>query len=291
MTKKKKIILFSIIGVCVLGIITTTTLFLVMNVFRKGKKQDETVRVEDYDTNYDGVYASLNEKLAAKNYEQIISESTDLGIIQYSLSKKVNEKHYYSITKGTSKALIATQDIYATFIKNNDQYYQESISAGLINTAKCFYTYGNETKEYSGKVNSDKESATYDSSNFTKYTKEELFEELGFDYSKPTIYLIHKDTLLSSEKEKDNNDNFVIKASLNPTLSTLKYIRQQKHMGSLEAYPEFSKVELTFTIDKELNLLSLRSVETSRVKKGIWVTNNTDMIESFTFEAKEIPEI
>ena len=291
MTKKKKIILFSIIGVCVVGIITGTTLFLVNNVFYKSKNKEEAINIDDYDTDYDEVYAYLNSRLINENPSQIINSASDLDIVQYSLAKKVNANHYYSITTGTSKALIATQEIYATLIKSSDHFYQESISSGLINTAKCFYTFNKQTKEYNGKVNDDKKSATYEKEAYATYTKEELYEELGFDYSKPTIYLIHEKTLLSSNRDNDKNDNLLITLSLEPNISTLRYIRQQKHMGSLQAYPEFSKVELTFTIDKELNLLSLHSKETSRVQKGVWVTNKNEMTELFFYEEKEIPEI
>ena len=59
----------------------------------------------------------------------------------------------------------------------------------------------------------------------------------------------------------------IVEMSLDPTLSVIRYVKQMKELSGLERYPTFSLVEMTFTLDENLNLISRQVHEQYEVFK------------------------
>ena len=290
MKKKTKIIVFSIIGGLVLCLGIGTAVFLSKQVFRKPKQEEKKYNIEDYLVNYDDVYNQyINEKVT-KNFEQLFNEKDALTLVNYALSTKVKNQHVYSITTGTTKALIANQTIYNEYVKNNNVVYQDSISTGFVNTARCFFYENNQVKAYKGDTK-DEKTATYKADTLTTYTAQEFEDLVGLSALSPTIFLLHQDAIIDSNKTLTDS-LITVSLDLHPVISCLRYMKQQKYMGDLDEYPEFKEMKLTFEIDSSFNVKTITTHEVANVKKIVWVTNTSDYVETFTYdEAKEIPQI
>ena len=282
MTKKGKIILFSSIGVVVLALGTVGGIFLGTQVFAKHEAPVVEKTIADYEneSNYEALYEELNTSLNTKTVNEVFNESEPLKIVQYALAKKVKANYISSITTGTSKAFIATQDIKAKYIKDGDTHYEENISTGLVNTAKSFKTENGNISVYEGSFKDGE--VEWSTTPLETISKADFKEKWGMDYSLPTTYLICKDSIKSGNKES-SNDTFTVTLELDPTISTLKYVKQQQLMGGLDEQPIFTKVSHTYTLDKEFKITSIVVDESSQVKKGLWVNNSSHMENTFTY--------
>ncbi len=281
MDKKKKIILFTTIGVLVTGLCVATGIFLARHVFVDYNNKETEKGIEDYEINYSDIYASYLAKKDSKTTEQLYQESKGYEFVNYALSKKVNREYVSSYTEGATKAAIATQEIGGKFIYDNGHIIQESISTGLISTAKRFEKDGDTIHVYDGTPKSSKE-ADWNKNPTESLSLTAFKDKWGIDYSFPTIFIISNETVLKEDRQVDEN-NYVVTLELDPTISTLKYVKQQREMGEMSKDPVFKKVELIFTIDSNLNILKLTTIEESAVKRGLWVDSSSSYDEIFTY--------
>lgn len=282
MTKKGKVILFTTIGVVTLTLGTLGGILLATQVFAKHEAPIVEKTIADYEkeSDYNALFEELSTSLNKRTSSDLFESTEPLKIVQYALSKKVNESYILSTTTGTSKALIATQDIKAKYVKDGNSHYEENISTGLVNTAKSFRFDGNDISIFEGTING--EEVSWSSTPVETLNKAEFKEKWGMDYSLPTTYLICNDSFKKGEKTI-GNDEVTITLELDPTISALKYVKQQKLMGGLDELPVFTKVKQTYTINKDFQITSIVVDESSQVKKGLWVNNSSQMTNTFTY--------
>lgn len=183
------------------------------------------------------------------------------------------------------------QTIYGTSIKENGKYFNESISdSSLVHVARRFYQTNDSVDVYSGSVTS------FNTASWSKDAKETLtaneFESLwGKTLERRSIYVVSSKTVLESSVEEQDS-TYIVNVKLDPTLSVIRYVKQMKMMSDLSRYPEFSKVEITFTLDKDLTLLTSTVNEDYKVWKfGPHDSSSTLTSTYFYSNDSDIPDL
>ena len=147
------------------------------------------------------------------------------------------------------------QIIYASAIKNGDDYFEESLSkSNMVGVAKRMYmSKDTGVTQYTGTIDTPSY-ATWDANKVKEYTKEEYTTDFGKTLDDPCIYIISKKTILkdSASVTKDANNNYIVSVSLHPINGVAKYVRQMKNISDLNAYPSFMYVNLTYTLNDKL---------------------------------------
>lgn len=180
-------------------------------------------------------------------------ELANIGI--YKFDETTN---HYSVTDGWVKATGITQTIKGTSIRQENDYFNESISASsIVKVAKRFYQdEPNQVNLFNGSSIKNGSSATWNVTPSDVLNCEEYEDLWGKQLSRSSIYVISSKTVLDSSFSLNDEQNYVIDVELDPVLSVVRYVKQMKEMSNLERYPTFSKVHIQFILDNQLNLIS-----------------------------------
>lgn len=217
------------------------------------------------------------------------SEMVNIATYKYQ-----NEKYTYSDIVSTATSMGITQYIYGTTIKNDSDYFNESITeSSFVKTAKRFYQNEDVVDIYNGKINHA------DGKIFATYDLEETFnidsfvDKWGKDLRKPLIYTISSKTCLNTSSYTiDQNGNYLVSLDLDPIKSVSRYVKQMVEMSGLSSMPEFESIHLDFTLSNELDLLKMEVSENYYV----WVVGKNytkgSLTETFHIldDFKEIPD-
>lgn len=233
--------------------------------------QDQTIYAGDFETLEDD-NAALMRKYASSNGDYSSFEPYEL--INISLTNFDASENHYSQVKGNVLAMGVEQTIYGTSIRRGDDYFNESLStSSMVKVAKRFYQEGEKVDTYTGDI-VDSRKAIWPSSISETHTLEEYEEKWGRDLSRGSIYIISEKTVLEQSQSLDEEGNYLITVSLDPDLSTVRYVRQMVSMSGLSRDPIFHSVTLEFTLDQDLKPIS--STFTENYEVYMVVTANSD---------------
>lgn len=282
---KKKIIITSIVSVFAISIGVGVGVFFGQEFL--GPK-----------TNYDAFDPLSYEDDVDSLYEQYLNSNGDYSkfepydLVNIAYRKFELEENSYSITNGNIAASIVNQTLRGVSIKNDDLYFNESISqSGIVSVAKRFYQEAGSVTTYNGSDIKNGSSASWSEEDKSISNLEDYEDEWGKTLKRSSIYIISSKTVLNSEVNKEN-DNYVISLSLDPTTSVLRYVKQMEKMSDLSRKPEFTSVEMKITLDDELNLVKREIDEVYTVYMMGAHTSNAHLIESYYPNVKiDIPSL
>ena len=210
---------------------------------------------EEYYNDYQKLLKKYNNDLTNVDF----SSSKDLtpsDIVNIAYANFASYEYSYTVSEGNVNARGTNTSVRNCFIRNKDNFMNESISKGLnvATTAKRFYQFedGN-VKVYKGS-NIEEESAVYSEDNVDEKVNniELLRNAIGRDYSCPTAYIISNKTCLNSDI-KIIDGKYEISLDLDPFTAPSKYVKQMVYMAG-KTIKSFSDINLCFTIKKDLTL-------------------------------------
>ena len=292
MNKKLSIILSTVAGVVLIGGGIPLGLFLSDLLTFNG-------------VDYSGLNVNANENDAVallKRFEKDKSKSaTELsqtysGAELVMIAENNISNHEYVQTIGiglVNAAMGVKQSIYSASIKNGDSYFLENLSkSSFVACAKRFYQEGDEVKTYNGEI-IDEKSANWQIDSLETLTKAEHDNKWGKDLSRSSIYIVSKKTVLNESIEADEN-NLKISLSLDPLTSVVRYVKQMVNVSDLAQPPVFHEVNITYTLDQQMNLLSRDINEVYDVSSFGVVSKNTSghLLEKIYYDSSyEMPEL
>ena len=206
--------------------------------------------------NYEDDTAALFAEYEEGNRE--FSSYKPYELVNIGIEKFAREEHTQTITHGLVKASVVKQNIFAEDVRDGDEWYTESLSySSLVKCGVRFYQHGDQSiDEYRGKKITEKGTATWPEYLKKNVTLQEHETNWGKTLKRPVIYIISSKTVLESKLET-TEDEYVVTMDLHTEYSVSRYVKQMKSISDLEDYPQFYKVSLKFTMDKELNLKEL----------------------------------
>lgn len=282
---KKKIIITSIVSVFAIS------LGVGVGVFFGQEFLGTRTNYDAFDPlNYEDDIDALYKEYSNSNGDYSSFEPYELVSIAY--HKFELEENSYSVTDGNIAASIVNQTLRSVSIKNNDLYFNESISqSGIVSVAKRFYQEAGSVATYNGKDIKDGVMASWNEEDKTISNLEDYEDEWGKTLKRSSIYIISSKTVLNSEVSKEEN-NYVISLSLNPTTSVLRYVKQMEKMSDLSRKPEFTSVEMKITLDEDLNLVKREIDEVYTVYMMGAHTSNAHLIDFYYPNVKiDIPSL
>lgn len=193
------------------------------------------------------------------------------------------------VSKGDVVAAGVSQTVRGYSIKNNDSYFMENISKGLISCSWRMYQTSS-VKAYPGH-DIDVETAKYDEGSASEYSLDDYASTWGKLLSRPNIYIISEDTVLEKSVSQEGSE-YHVDLNLDPNKAVVNYVKQMKMVSGLSDYPVFYKVNLKFTLDSELNLKKINTAEQYEVNKlGVHLSDGTLEDVYYYDEATPIPEL
>ena len=253
----KNIIIYSVIGAVAVGAGIGAGLFLHSKL-----KPDVVVIVGDADAYRPDVDAAMAKYESAKSNGRFLTALTpdELTVVAYKLfaEKETSLAKGVGYTDANTLGLSVHQVILSTIYRVGDQYFEESLSQGMVNLYDRMYEADGNTTMYWTK------NGNYADCTPETITNEEYREKMGSNVSTGLRYIVSPQTCLydsptasgdpATNAYENDEGKIVVELELNPEISVLDYVRQMKSISDLAAYPIFDYVHLTVTMDKNLNL-------------------------------------
>lgn len=226
---------------------------------------------------------------ADKSLSEYVSHFTPTQLANIGINQSGKNDH--SVIKATGLVDAGVkQSILSYHIRNEEDFFFESISYGLFSVAKRFYQDSSEVNWYKGDY--DKSKATWDESSKTTDSITTFETSWGKDLSRQSVYIISSKTVLSTSTAIVDGENIVISLDLDPIYSVVRYVKQMTMMSALESDPVFKKVNYTMTLDSNFQIIKTYSKEDYRVKKFGWNDASGWLQEDITYNTTEvIPDI
>ncbi len=208
----------------------------------------------------------------------------------YELANIATEKfkqHDYVVAKtyGQVNAMGVAQSVRATSIKHKEEYMLENISASsMVKTAKRFYQKDGKVTTYNGE-NIETAKAKWNEASKNTLSIEEHEAKWGKDLSRPLIYIISSKTCKETSNSEKTNDGYVVHLDLSPKYSVLRYARQMVEISPVKD-PIFETIQLTLTLDNNLNLLSTVIDESYSVVMVISANSVAHLTETYTYDVE-----
>ena len=289
-SKKKTIILYCSIGIPLTALVIGGGVLLGQELGSKAFYQDPYANVDANKLidDYSEAYARY-EKTSPDSYYKKFSDVELVNIALLNLNKVDN---FYSITTGSVTAAGVKQNIMATYMKNGNSYFEETItSSSIVKGANRFYESDNSTTWYKGKYISTTE-GDYTKASPKSYVSSEFEEDWGRQLSRACIYIINDYTCLSSTVNINSDGTRDIELDLDPSLSVVRYTKQMVNTGGLSEKPVFHSVKLTFTLDENVKLKTFKTNEVYDVHMVIDAKNSKGaLVQDYVYEERSIPEI
>lgn len=285
MSKATKIATSIVVCLSVAGGIATGY-FFGRDYFRPAFNYDQ-FDVDALEDDIDALYNCF-QKTDASSY---LSAFEGFELINIALRNFESEVNNYSIVVGDVNAAGITQTVRSFNIKNDTNLYSESIShSSLVKVAKRFYQSENAIDVFAG-TKISVESASYSQDNKETFTLEEFEETYGKTFARASIYIISSKTVLSQTVASEG-DYILVDINLDPQKSVIRYVKQMSEMSGLSKPPTFDEINITFTMDKKLNLIKSNIVEEYEVYKFGYHSSTGKMQETYhAGEYLKIPEL
>ncbi len=283
---KKNIILYSVIGVVGITLSAVGGVLLGRNLF----KQDAYagLDINNAEVDYNEVYA----RFKTSNANSYFEDFSHVELANISLLKCSEVNNFYTITNGSVEAAGVKQTIHGTTIRDGDNYFEESISSSsFVKSTNRFYQNDEGVKWHKGKY-VDLDGGDYSNPKTTDYTIDEFDDTWGKSLKRACIYIVSNKSCLNSTMTKTEDGNYEISLDLDPTLSVLRYVKQMVMTGGLSEAPVFHSVNLTFIVDKDVNLLTFKTYEVYDVHMVIDAKNSKgSLTQEFKYEKRDIPDL
>jgi hypothetical protein len=273
-SKKRTIIFVSCLSVTAIALGIGAGFYL-HNMLNSGVSTDYgNADANDYVENdpnllkdYEAVKASGGDYVAA-----YAKKPYKVANIAYTLYSQHEHTFAQGVGAGTAilGAINVDQQIRSTIIKNGTSYFEESLSASsVVQLADRMYQE-TSVKAYHGKVDSSDVETPKDFGEAVEYTQSEYKDLMGKTLDMPCIYIISgKTTYVNSTTysgtptsfTKKDDGTYDLQLELTRSSSVLNYVKQMQSISNLYDKPSFSYVHLSFSLDKDLNLLTMTSNE------------------------------
>ncbi len=276
LSKKSKIIIYLCTGVVSLGVIGTSSYFI-YEYLKPGVDYDKLNALELEDD-----LSSLYDEYLITSKEDYIDTFSPYELANIALLNYQNEENNFSIVKGSVTSFGVTQSVRTFNIKQNNNFFSESISySSFVKVARRFYQSPNEVIVYSAPSTTvTSESAKYDIDKHVEYDLVEFENLYGKTFARSSIYIISSKTVLDSSVEKIDG-GYEINISLDPIKSVIRYVKQMSEMSNLSKEPTFKEINLTYTVDDELNLKSCITHEEYEIYLLGKMDSVGDMVETY----------
>lgn len=234
---------------------------------------------------------ALYNRYLSTNQSAYLSTFKPYELVNISLKKLSKEVSYRSTDIGAVVAAGVTQTIYGTSIKENDSYFNESISnSSLVKVAKRFYQIDDQVSIYSGGVISST-IASWDSSSLQEMSTEDFEYLWGKTLDRSSIYIVSSKTILDEGKVEKIGTNYKVTLNLDPIKSVIRYVRQMKMMSDLSRSPDFTSVNITYTLDQNLRLLNCDINENYEVWKFGKHASSSHLTTTYYYQGSSIPDL
>ncbi len=224
------------------------------------------------------------------------SDLTAVDAFNISLDLLSDIENYRLQGYGQATALIVTQDIRSTIIRDGDSYFEESFSkSSMVQCAWRMYQSEDDVRQYRGELTS-LETATFDETEGETYSFPSYAERMGRLISDRSIYIVSDKTVLPdgiSSFEKDG-DGYRLHIDLHPGLAVLNYVKQMQTVSDLPSPPSFNSFSLEMEMDESLRPVSLTTFESyyATTSMGIGSNVNGEMTTYFELDGGfEIPSL
>ena len=208
--------------------------------------------------------------------------------IAYALWLVENTKEFKTVTKGESKASVATQQILNERVVIDDQAMINTITSGLIKQASQKFWMPDKALIRDGSVKSTTD-VTWNTSNTPEALSHKGYiRRYGWKPFQATPYIVCKETMLEDPTMKDNGDGtYTISMNLNPDgeYAPFWYKREVIANSGSSMIPKFSLVKIDLTIDSGWVISSMDVEEVYEVKTmGIQAESHTVIREEFFYD-------
>lgn len=280
---KKSVIIYTSIGVPIIAGGIIAGVLLGQNHFKVDAYGglDATKLKEDYTEVYQDFQKGKKK----------ISEYSDVEIANIALLKLNDVDNFYALTDGTVIAAGVTQNIRSTYIKNQESYFEESITeSSFVKGANRFYQT-EDVDWHKGKyINGT--TGDYSKAALTEYTKDDFEEEWGRTLSRACIYIVNDKTYLDGSTTDNGDGTYTVDVNLDPKLSVLRYVKQMVMTGGLSQKPVFHEVKLKFVVDSDAKLLKFETYEIYDVHMVIDAKNSKgSLTQEYFYSERTIPGI
>jgi len=284
---KKQVIIMSSVGavLIVVGVALGTVLGKLVFVQEVDHSDIDIAALEDNQTQLMSKYNSAS----GSTIDQYISKFKPYELTNIGFNLTGKHEKLRSVGKGLVLANVSgikvNQDIRSNFVKDGTDIFSESISASsMVKVAKRFYQDKTTVKYYNGKFK-ELEASEFNTNSLVKtYTLKEFEDEWGRDFTRPTIYIISSKTVKSSEVKK-LDDKINVTLELDPFTSVARYVKQMRMTSDLKKDPNFSKVSIEVTLDKNLNLLTSTVTESYKTYyAGVWADTSGSLTETLFYD-------
>lgn len=245
----------------------------------------------DYDsfstTSYEPNVESAMEKYnAAKsrggNYQSTMS-ATEMVNVGYRLYENTDNRISYQY--GLVDAKVVKQTIRAVSIKVGNRYFEEQISnSWAAQVAARTFQEGDQISYYRG-ANGTETTAEWNSPS-ESYTIEKYCEDFGRAPSVAAQLFIISDMTVNYELSSIKKEDGLYKIHLDFKVpySVLKYVCQMKNISDLAEKPSFYSLNVDYTLDGDLMILSMVTHEHyyARTKQGVG-SESTGSLEVFYY--------
>ena len=310
-SKKKNIIFWSVGGTLSLAIGIGAGVVL-GSVFNAGTVGDySNVDTSKYAVDYDKLVNDFKAMPAGTDYSTKMSvcdmANTALSIF-YRHDKWQTQGYGY--TSFNVMGIKGDQQIRSTFAKENDKYFEESLSnSDIVQAAWRMYedhSKGDDSMvmRYKGTVDKDVYDSHFDESSKTEYSREDYHKYAGrYLDGIPCIYIISDKCLAKEDQKKTSkiptgvtkdSTGYTLEIELDPGIAVKNYVVQMQTTTDLAGPPYFYFVHLTFKLDSKLNLISMTNYESYYAKTAAGAGSNmTAKVTTYfdTSDSISIPDI
>ena len=283
---KKFYILTSIFGVLLVGIGIAGGIILGQEVF--ATKID--YGAIDQDGIEDNQEALMNryKKASPSSY---LTTFEPYELINISLNKLGDHQNIQKVTVGEVLAAGVKQEIRANFVKDGNNYFSESLSqSSMVKVAWRFYQDETTVNSYSGSLN-NVESAKWKQDSKKDYELEAYEDTWGKTLDRGSIYVISSKTVTDGTA-KEVDGNYEVSVELDVTTSVVRYVKQMMMTSNLSKPPVFHHIQLTFILDKELNVQTTTVDESYDVYMFGKHNSNGHVVDSYYYDSNaKIPQL
>lgn len=181
--------------------------------------------------------------------------------------KLANNQYYGIYTKGYNgedKGVVTTlgmkQDLYGYRYRFNNKGYFDYYSTGLATVVKKVEFNFGEDKYYcyEGTMNNGTTIWTNSSKEDGKdyKTGTEYKEMVGCNAENAIDYIVSTKTVISEKFNGVNEIGYSLTINLDPSTSVLNYVKKMDYMSGF-GYPKFSRIEIKFEVDANLNFKNI----------------------------------
>lgn len=188
-----------------------------------------------------------------------------------------NSESYDYTAIGTIETSVGiTQKAFSRKAKDGDTYYNElgTYSSMIKKATRCSFKKGENIKLEIGSPTDENLTTINYQGKYENYTYEEYCDLNKREATIGCGYITSSKTVTAGTLDKIENNNYTFTLVFEPTLATLNYIYEiAATAGSDVNTIEFLSLTVTFTVDKNFNLIKQDSFEEYKMKyAGIGVT-------------------